>query len=85
MATDEYMDTIECDRVYSFRVGGIPVTFGRAATEEASAPVVYAAALSERDLRNGACGYGASEAEAAADLFRLLRPDTPAVPFGLLR
>jgi hypothetical protein len=69
----EYANKIEFDRVYSFRVGSIPVMFGRIATDETSAPVIFAAALSEKDLRNESCGYGTSEADAAADLFRLMR------------
>jgi hypothetical protein len=64
---------IEFDRVYSFTVGSIPVVFGRVSQQETSGPVIYAAALSERDLRHESCGYGATEAEAAADLFRLMR------------
>ena len=70
---DSAFQRIEFDRVYGFTVGGIPVTFGRTARKAASDPVIYAAALSERDLRRESCGYGATEAEAAADLFRLMR------------
>lgn len=60
--------------MYTFRVGNIPVVFGRIVSDSRIGPrPIYAAALSERDLRNEACGYGASEAEAVADLFRFLR------------
>ena len=71
--TAEYSNKIEFDRVYGFRVGSIPVTFGRIRQDEKNGPVIFAAALSERDLRNEAAGYGTTEAEAAADLFRLMR------------
>lgn len=64
---------IEFDQVYSHQVGGIPVTFGRIGRPRDESPVIYAAALSEADMRRESCGYGATEAEAAADLFRLMR------------
>lgn len=64
---------IEFDRVYTYHVGGIPVVLGRVAQKETSGPVIYAAALSEADMRRESCGYGATEAEAVADLFRLMR------------
>ncbi len=64
---------IEFDRVYGYTVGSIPVVFGRVSQQETSGPVIFAAALSERDLRRESCGYGATEAEAVADLFRLMR------------
>jgi hypothetical protein len=60
------------DRVYGFQVGGIQVIIGRTRQDEKSGPVVYGAALSENDLRRKSCGYGASESEAVADLFRLM-------------
>jgi hypothetical protein len=61
---------VEFDRIYQFHVGGFLVVFGRLTREEASAPTVYAAALSERDLRREKCGYGPNEAAAAAALFQ---------------
>ena len=61
------------DTVYAFRIGDELVHFGKLAKPEASAPQVYAAALSEHDLHRYKCGFGATEAEAAADLFRLIR------------
>jgi hypothetical protein len=64
---------IEFDRIYTFRVGGIPVVFGQIAAAEVEGPAIIAAALSEADMRRESCGYGASEAEAVADLFRLMR------------
>jgi len=70
---NEAFNKIEFDRVYGFRVGSIPVIFGRVRQDETDGPVVYAAALSERDLRHESCGYGATEAEAMADLFRVMR------------
>lgn len=61
------------DRVYSFRVGGALVVFGRMKADEVSAPVIYAAAFTEDGLYKDRCGWGASEAEAAADLMRQRR------------
>jgi hypothetical protein len=60
----------EFDRVYQFRVGGFRLVFGRLTKGEESAPTVYAAALSEDDLRNERCGFGPSEAAAASTLFQ---------------
>lgn len=59
--------------MYQFDVGGERVLFGMLAKPETSAPQVYAAARSELELKTYTCGFGASEAEAAADLFRLIR------------
>ena len=70
-------DKIEYTKIYSYKVGGIQVIFGRMKQEggsEQNGPAVFGAALSERDLDHESCGYGATEAEAAADLFRLMRP-----------
>jgi hypothetical protein len=64
---------IKFDRVYGYIVGSIPVTFGRVSQQETSGPVIYAAALSEADMYRERCGYGTTEAEAVADLFRLMR------------
>lgn len=72
--TDHAMNKIEFSRVYSFRIGSIPVVFGHIKSDEVDGPEFFAAALSERELRRESGGYGASEAEAAADLFRLMRP-----------
>lgn len=76
---DATFNKIEFDRVYGYQVGSIHVTFGRVSQPEVSGPVVYAAALSERDLRHESCGYGATEAEAVADLFRLMRPSSSSI------
>jgi hypothetical protein len=64
---------IEFDRVFSYRVGGIPVVVGRIVPAERLGPTIYAAALAGRDLRRESCGYGTTEAGAVADLFRLMR------------
>jgi hypothetical protein len=72
------MGDIEYGKIYEFKVGGIPVTFGRMKQEggfEQNGPAVFGAALSESELRSERCGYGATEAAAAADLFRLMRPE----------
>jgi len=69
----EHFNKITFDRIYTFRVGSIPVVFGLITSSERSGPSVFAAALSERDLRHESCGYGVTEAEAAADLFRFMR------------
>ena len=71
------------DRVYGHHVGGIPVTFGRVGRPRGESPVIYAAAVSEQDMRRGQCGYGTTEAEAAADLFRLMRPPSAGGERGL--
>jgi hypothetical protein len=78
----EHLNAIEWDARFGFPVriiGSIPVTFGLMAREDdddegSDTPRVFGAALSEQDLRRESCGYGASTTEAAADLFRLLRP-----------
>jgi hypothetical protein len=64
---------VEFDKIYSFNVGSELVRFGRLKKPETSGPQVYAAALDEYGLRHAQAGFGASEAEAAADLFRYLR------------
>jgi hypothetical protein len=64
---------VEFDRAYSYDVGGERVLFGRLSKPETSGPRVYAAALDEHGLHHGQAGFGASEAEAAADLFRYMR------------
>jgi hypothetical protein len=76
------MEKIEFDRTYTFRVGGLNVVFGRTIKDGFSGPVIYGAALSERDLRHESCGYGATEAEAAADLFRKMAPPPLSGIFG---
>jgi hypothetical protein len=76
------MEQIEFDRVYQFDVGGVHVVFGRTVKDGTSGPVIYGAALSERDLRQEAGGYGATEAEAAADLFRKMAPPPMPGIFG---
>lgn len=70
---------IEYSEIVKFEMGMIPVVVGRIVGfyhEEdggvSSGPIVYGAALSERDLRNEQCGYGTSQSEAVADLFRLM-------------
>lgn len=74
---DGALKKLEWDAVYTFRIGGVPVVFGRTTQDGKSGPVMYGAALSRRELHQEKCGYGASEAEAAADLFRMSRPDLP--------
>jgi hypothetical protein len=64
---------VKFDRVYQFDVGGERVLFGILEKQETSAPQVHAAALDEHGLHHGQCGISATEAEAAADLFRYLR------------
>jgi hypothetical protein len=64
-------NVITFDRVYTFHIGGFRLVFGRMTRDEASAPTVYAAALSETELhREESCGFGPSEAAAAAALFQ---------------
>lgn len=80
---EEFLRSLEYDRVYSRHVGKVPIVFGRTANVEAGDPVIFAAAFSERDLRNERCGFGTSEAEASADLFRASRPESGLL--GMLR
>jgi hypothetical protein len=82
----EYMQDIEYEAAFSrtTRIGGIPVVIGRATRGAGSGPVIFGAALSEADLRAEKCGYGATEAEAAADLFRSMRADLSSPLSGLL-
>jgi hypothetical protein len=64
----------EFDKVYQCRVGGFNIVLGTLTHPATSDPVIYAAAMTERELRKEDCGYGTTEAEAVADLFRLMRP-----------
>lgn len=74
MATaSDALKPIEWSTTYTKTVGGLEVTFGVATQDPLGGPVVYGAALAERDLRKESCGYGVTEAEAAADLFRYMR------------
>lgn len=72
--SSEALNDIEFERVYSTRVGGIPIVVGQIKQDERLVPVIFAAALSERELRREKCGYGTSEEDAVADLFRYMRP-----------
>jgi hypothetical protein len=66
---------IEYDRIYGYHVGGISITFGRARQDEKHGPRFYGAALSEEQLKRGLeTGFGATESEAVADMFRHIRP-----------
>ena len=60
--------------VRHLRIGGIPVVIGQLARDGSGCPVIFAAALSESDLRRESCGYGTTESGAVADLLRLMRP-----------
>jgi len=71
---------IEYGEIEHFTVGGIPIIVGRITGvyketdgSESAGPVIYGAALGEHDLHNEVCGYGTTQAEAVADLFRLMR------------
>lgn len=64
------MDDIRFGKPWKHVIGGIEVTLARPARSESGTPVVYAAALSKDELDQGFCGWGATEAEAVADLFR---------------
>jgi hypothetical protein len=75
MSTSGYFNKIKFSEVRPpVSIGSIPVVIGKLTPEYANSPVVFAAALSEDDLRRESCGYGTTESEAAADLFRLMRP-----------
>ncbi len=65
----------EFDETYSRTVGGIPVLMGQIFTPGHVVTPIYGAALGGDDLAANKCGFGASEAEAIADLFRLMRPE----------
>ena len=71
---DEYLNKIEFGDIRPWRTGGIPLVVAKLAREYPNSPVVFAAALSEGDMRRERCGYGTTESEAVADLFRLMRP-----------
>lgn len=65
---------------WSCEAGGEEVVVGilargrRDGNDLEDVPKVYAAGCSVRDLELSRCGFGASAAEAVADLMRLLRP-----------
>jgi hypothetical protein len=68
------------DEIDSFMVGSIPVTIGKVFGKHhdndsgvSAGPVIYGAATSEPRLDSEICGYGTSQAEAVADLFRMMR------------
>jgi hypothetical protein len=66
----------EFDETYLRTVGGIPVLIGRIdLTPGHIVAPIYGAALGGGDLAANKCGFGTSEAEAIADLFRLMRPE----------
>lgn len=65
-----YMRPVQFSRTYIFVCGGLHVLFGCMSQSEIDSPVAYAAAFSEQDLHLGRCGWGATEAEALADLMR---------------
>lgn len=71
----------EFETVFQREVGGFYLVLGILKRSATTSPLVYAAALSERELREEKCGYGWSEPDAVADLFRLLRPDMSPLPF----
>jgi hypothetical protein len=64
---------IEFTRVYGLLVGSIPVVCGEIKRDAETSPRIFAAALSERELRNESCGYGVTEAAAVVSLFEYMR------------
>jgi hypothetical protein len=66
---------IEFDETYSRQVGGVSVLLGQVFTPGHGVAPIYGAALGGDDLAANQCGFGASEAEAITDLFRLMRPE----------
>jgi len=59
----------EFKEVSSGLIGDVPVVIGQLAAVQPSV-LVFAAALSRYGLGHGPRGFGATEAEAVADLFR---------------
>ena len=80
---DEFQK-IQFWHIYEIKVGGIDVTIGSITREGQVEPPVYlyAAALSEDDLRRESCGYGVTEAAAVASLFEHMRPSSALIPFA---
>lgn len=71
-------DKLKWHRVYQFHVGGVPLVFGSTEGGGTTGPVIYSAAFNEKELRGEMqAGFGATEAEAAADLFRSVRDGRP--------
>jgi hypothetical protein len=72
MANREAND-FEFEEARPFCIGGVDIFFTTLTVFSPGFPVVHAAAFEERDFKRYWCGFGASEAEAAADLLRLVR------------
>lgn len=68
----DFMDPIEFDDMWNRTVGGLPLVVGKV-KQGGNDLVVYGAAPTEHDLRRERCGYGTTEAEAVADLFKMMR------------
>lgn len=68
-------DKIEFWQTYHIQVGGLDIFVGAILKEGEGnlPPYLFAAALSARDLEREQCGYGGTEKEAVADLFRFMR------------
>jgi hypothetical protein len=58
--------------VHKYCVGGVPVMIGRLTQNNKLGPVVYAAALNMFNLNHKQRGWGATQDEAVASLFRLV-------------
>jgi hypothetical protein len=76
---------VQFDETYSRTVGGVSMLLGQIFTPNHVVTPIYGAALSGDYLAANQCGFGASEAEAIADLFRLMRPGPITGLEGLFR
>jgi hypothetical protein len=68
------VQNVEFDRTWLRKVGGFDVLLGHVSLpdDEEFSVDVFGAALGGEDLARSNCGFGATEAEAVADLFRLM-------------
>ena len=71
------IQNVEFDNTVTREVGGFHVLLGHVSLsidDEVFQGDVFGAALDGEDLARNNCGFGSTEAEAVADLFRLIRP-----------